>query len=495
MPDAHPTQTPPKAQKATAGKAFAAPQTPPLVNRGTFEPPQPPDPAAQVRRSYRYHLLHRLKKMMALYGAEGAVRACSWSPIPAVRAHRRTDIGRGYTRTPIGITVPDAAYDGGVVYDLRPTGMPGTVQVHRTDGRGRYYGLAHCGSPFTCPVCGPAIAARRGEEVKTIAMYMLDAGYQYLFLTLTASHGKNTALKDFKTAFNNAKHDMRRQRQYKNFCKKEGLQHHITAIEVTDDHPDSKAKSGWHYHHHIVLFFKRHAKFIQRECDLIQKKLTALWQKSLQKYGLHCDDTHGAHIAPLEKRVKKYKHHDAQKIAEYITKSIGYEMTAGALKTKRIGDDPKKDGRISSWQLLELAVKSNYWKLQRRYIAYIEAMRGLSLVRTSRGLKELCGIKDISDKDLMKGEKGQEEVYIFEDAREWQAIARQAGQGKILDIADNNGTAQDIYHAATVAQKGYDIATGEIYADTPDFSPGVARPLASPGRDARPVPPHRARAG
>ena len=113
---------------------------------------------------------------------------------------------------------------------------------------------------------------------------------------------------------------------------------------------------------------------------------------------------------------------------------------------------------MSVWQLQEAALTTSP-ELLPRYRQYMRAVKGLNWLRWSQGLKAFCGITDITDEELLKGDQGDETIFEFTDS-EFKFIWRQAGQGKILDAADRDGAA-GVAKALEAAMANCDIDTGE----------------------------------
>lgn len=434
-------------------KGSGAAKRPPLVYSGSLRPLDGVEVlnsndlairASAEKRHNRFKLMHLLAaQVWAGKTPAHQIRFCSQKAVPA------------QTKKKNGEWVP--------------TGMPGAVQVHRygeekfTHG---YYGMYHCASAMICPVCGPVIQARRAQEVVQAGMLLLKNGYQIGMVTQTASHQEKTSLYDFVQRFQAAQHDMKSWREYKSWQKKTGARFSIRAVETTDDRPDYEGrKSGWHFHAHTLLFFDRKHAFTEAEAIEFTKSFQRLWVKALKGVGLSGSLERAATFSlPRATQLLEEARSNSQKpeqdgnvarLCAYVAKAFSYEVSSGIVKKGRDGDR-----RISVWQLQELAL-TTHQKLLPRYASYMAAVKGLSWLRWSAGLKDFCKISDVSDEDIMKGEQG-ELVYSL-TGTELRNLASNAFQSKLIEIADAAGedSAAAIADAFEKLLRGFDPQTGE----------------------------------
>lgn len=331
-----------------------------------------------------------------------------------------------------------------------PTGMPGEVQIHRYEVPGTkegdeptykhgYYGMYHCGSALICPVCGPIIQARRSEEVVQGGIQLLKRGYQVGMVTQTASHHSRTSLYDFVLRFQAAQRDLKSWRAYKKWKEQTGARFTIRSVETTDDNPDwNGRKTGWHFHSHTLIFFDRPNAFSEEEAEKYTKIFQKLWVCALNKVGLS-GSLERAAVFSLPRatdaldRARKASSDPAEdadvvRLCKYVAKAFSYEISTGAIKEGRDGDR-----RINIWQLQHMALTTHPHLLS-RYGEYMRAMRGISWLRWSQGLKDFCKISDISDQDIMRGKAG-ELVYTLGE-HGVAAIARFSFYKELIEIAD-----------------------------------------------------------
>ena len=323
------------------------------------------------------------------------------------------------------------------------TKMPGTIQIQYREQthNHNYHGLSRCASALVCPVCSAIIQSRRAAEVMQAGQYLLQHGFQVAMITQTASHNRNTSLYDFIQRFQAAQRDMKEHKAYKTWQKKTGAKFTIRAVEVTDDKPDYEGrKSGWHYHTHTLVFFERDKAFAELEVQHFTELFQKMWIKALNGVGLSGSTERAADVRLprannlLDDAKASGNDENIRNLCAYIAKAFGWEVSGGRSKKGR----DEKDRRISVWQLQEAALTDRP-ELLYRYAEYMRAVRGVNWLRWSQGLKDFCGIKEVSDVKLMEGEEGDQVIWEFTNAS-FKKIWMGGFQGKLIEVADTGGT-------------------------------------------------------
>lgn len=359
----------------------------------------------------------------------------------------------------------------GSFYDTK---QPGCIEIHNyhneadilevneTSARHGYVGLQRCGSAMRCPVCGARIRYVRRNEIQEISKFMINNGYSFVFQTLTAPHDFKTDPKVFIKQFQEANRELKKTRSWKLFSDRWQLKHYIRAVEVTDDHPDSKKKSGIHFHSHSIIFMKR--KFLtELETKQFKDELSRLWVRALLKVGLITEDDrektliHGTDVQ--RPRVKNQGELSdpvlIKKLIEYVCKGAAFEMSPGTIS----GKEGRKKDRISHWELMKMALLERQ-HLQPRLFHIMTALKGIAHLYFSNGLKDLCLVDDVSDEKIMKGKK--DSLLLSFNTKEsqelWKTIKR-GGQQKPVLVAIDEGS--DPHFAVQVAGSGCSPLTGE----------------------------------
>lgn len=351
------------------------------------------------------------------------------------------------------------------VFRCRTGAIPGKeLSIDRyeggEDGTGHhaYRNLRRCASAMVCPVCGPALRHLRGQELQAIGEKMIRAGYSYVFGTFTAKHTIATDFRAFVKGFQAAQRKMKAVRAWQELKKVYGLHFAMRTVEVTDDNPYLLGpKSGFHFHVHVVLWLD-HGLLTPEEGEELQAEIRRLWCRALEKEGLEASEERGFTLElPRTKNGVLDKAEAMRGVVHYLCKQFADEMTGDCRKSGRGGR------RISIWELQRMAATKKdpemSRKLWRRWQIYAEAMRGLSFLQLTPGLRDFCGLgREKTDDELLQGIAGEPVRTISDEEFSW--VVLQAGQGKLLRKADEGGLA-GIEQGLKAAKMGFDIETGE----------------------------------
>lgn len=135
-------------------------------------------------------------------------------------------------------TVP---HQVGMTFDVRASG--------RVDG----YGQMRCGSVWTCPECAQRIATHRAIEIKTVIERARAEGDRVEMVTYTLPHDISMPASEGMRRIKDALSFLSSHGSARNVLNKLGFIGQVRSIEVTYGHV-----SGWHFHAHAVLVFRRY---------------------------------------------------------------------------------------------------------------------------------------------------------------------------------------------------------------------------------------------
>lgn len=311
------------------------PPTPPLVDE------------ARASGSLRFSLLLTARKTLAKYEVKTSIRTCG---------NARPDMDAHY----------DPAHD-----EFRPR-VPLSVS---TDGeRLRYSGLQNCGSP-RCPRCAPVRGIQLSERVGLVLNAARVKGLHVQFVTLTASHDRNTRLADMRAALGDV---YRRAWDGKAMSrlKREGLKGGVRVWEVTDG-----PRTGWHLHAHVLVIAET-----AENCAESAQHLKTRWVDLLEKRGwkssLAVQDSR-----PVTEGFQQLGAYGAEDMKGW---GVAAEMAAGWAKSGRRPD------RLSVPELLALAHVGDEWAA-RRYVEAVEALSGQRMFVLGPKLKRSLGLDQVQD--------------------------------------------------------------------------------------------------
>lgn len=327
-----------------------------------------------------------------------------------------------------------------------------------------YHHLYHCGSVVQCPICASRILYKRSEEHKKIIKYMLEHNHSYFMVTLTARHTYSTNIDEFIKSFLQAKRDMEKDKRWLNFKKRYSIKHYISTRETTFDDPMSTHKTGAHFHVHTV-FFTEAGPVSKAEGAEMAAWLRSRWSLALERQGLYAGRAGVRVSLPYTKYNRKNvleNSDEISKVAEYLAKSVGFELSGMNEKTGR------KKRRYTSYQLMNFCALNyqNYYKKKiirsafHQLNEYFAAMKGVPWRTVSRGLYHLCGIKKEDDEALVYGQK-ENPIYKFTNA-EFNLIVRQRAQ-------------IDLINALQVSQKIIDTGKEHAFEYVDTFDGGLQR--------------------
>jgi hypothetical protein len=201
-----------------------------------------------------------------------------------------------------------------------------------------------------------------------------------LMISFTHSHNAEEKLKEKILLKAAALRSMKSDKRYKNLMTGIGYVGQVRALEVTH------GANGWHPHTHELYILKE--KINSDRILNIESTFFEIWRAACIKNGLgEPSREHGVKVDYCQ---------DAEgggKIGSYLAK-FGFELTNSQSKKGKAG------GR-NAWQLLEDFKVKKCGRSAALFREYSEAMVGRALVFFSRGLKDLYGLNDEPDENVI----------------------------------------------------------------------------------------------
>ncbi len=253
-----------------------------------------------------------------------------------------------------------------------------------------------CGKAANCPICGPKIYKRRGEEIEELKTAAKKKGASWLLVTLTASHG--VCFLDSLERMQKAYMHLMNSGTWKKLKKSYNLAGVVKVIETKIG-----GSEGAHVHYHCVLFYD--SSISEAEQTVIKKKIYEQWKKSCGKFGLKTNSS----SVDLKSKFE----------ISYITK----QATAWHKEALDMSVDAVFKSHTPWGHVARMCVKANeggyssYKELYADcmlYLEYVCGMYGRTLIQFSRGLRAWAGL----------GESKKDE----EIAREASAEAKPIGE-------------------------------------------------------------------
>jgi hypothetical protein len=323
--------------------------------------------------------------------------------------------------------------------------VAGTALVVDRGGRWRAAGLRRCGR-VDCPECGSVLAAARGQEVATGAdRFISDLGGTLAMFTLTFGHRQGDSLASLyqirKTAWDTAatgKAWLEDRRQF-------GVAGYIRVLEVTWG-----AEFGWHAHIHVLLFLDRVAGSVeaQRTINTLAARFFDRYRKGVVKAGGRAPSRRGqdAHEITGDQAcqvIGDYLTKQVDAPSSKLAKSMAWEMTGSVGKTagRSALDAP---GLHFSMVDLQDAARAGDERAAALYAEYETATVGLRTYQWSIGLRQLVGLNEDEDRELMLAaadELAAADLLVLSlRERGWQKLRRvRDGLSKMLTLGEQAG--------------------------------------------------------
>jgi len=290
-------------------------------------------------------------------------------------------------------------------------------------GRAHIHGLAHCGSAWVCPVCAAKISMARRSEVKEALELAGKMGWKVLFVTLTASHGRDDPVDQLLDKFKAAKRYMRSGRKWQEVKDLYLVKGSITATEFTWGFAN-----GWHVHFHEIFFIGG-----VTTDEVVEDHFYQLWSAALDREGLSCSRDRGVRVDI-----------GTEKAGEYITKwGLDHELAGLGKAASR--------GHFTPFQLLALYAAGEEWAGY-LFQQYADATKGKASMMWSRGLRDKLGMaEELTDQELAESGAGNNSVCLLRMTRKQYAQLLYSGRagviGEMLSVAESGRDALLIWLA------------------------------------------------
>lgn len=236
-----------------------------------------------------------------------------------------------------------------------------------------------------------------------------EIGLQPYLLTLTIPHHAKQSLAPLLDKFSEARRTMKNRTPFKRYAAAIGLTGSVRALEVTH------GANGFHVHSHEIIFCK------PGQAQPEAAAILAMWQAACKTAGLPAPNIHGVDIQR------------ADAAASYVAKwGASHELTKSHIKKGR-GENSR-----TPFDMLKAFQAGGDMKDAKLFAQYAAAMKGKRQLLYSKGLKELLGIKELSDEELLEQAQTSETV-CFLAVEDWILICKRGKRGELLQAAEVDG--------------------------------------------------------
>ena len=341
---------------------------------------------AQKKERYRKAANHSLKK-------------CGCQVVPSERKNRKTG-------------------------EVIQTKAPGTAQVKSFPGGGMgWTWLVRCASVWFCPVCAPKIMSRRRQELQTGIEIFQRQKFYFAFVTLTIPHAHGVPLVEYMEKLQSVLKRFRSGKSWTNIKKRIGMRGYIRAQEVT-----CGKRSGWHPHfHELFVLEKKLSKAEQADLtDFLKRR----WVRLCTEEG----------ITPVEKERDHMRYGVDVRCGsdpvsqEYLAKTVSWELSSLTTKAAREQERFQPLALAAMMTDKEASTKEKAWAIH-LWAEYMVGMYGRVAVYWSPGLKNFCGITELSDAELLEGD-AESGPIIEADAAGFRRVAWKRLQVPLLELCE-----------------------------------------------------------
>jgi hypothetical protein len=308
--------------------------------------------------------------------------------------------------------------------------------------RANFSQLITCGLAWTCPMCGPKIAAERATDIALAISEHHARGGQIGFFTMTVRHSRAQSLVELLNGLTGAWTTVRQSKVPRRLWRalSSGW---IKRLEVT------LGENGWHPHLHLLVFLNPGTT--QAQLDELAAAVTAAWGNSLERQGLgRIHSEHGVTAKLLDLSAAH------EKVAEYVAKSAALELASPGTKTAR------KSSSRTPLQLLADLARDGLADDQARWREFERSMKGKSQIRWSQGLRAdlLPDVDELTDQEAADSSDGLGRLLGALDRPTWKKLRSWGpGPAKVIELAEAPGTDAAAIQRVTAVLTQHELGT------------------------------------
>ncbi len=288
--------------------------------------------------------------------------------------------------------------------------------------------IVQCASVWFCPKCAEKIMFKRREELSAGISALERQGFSFVFATYTIPHEIKVPLMEYMLKLQKVLKRFRSGDDWTEFKRDYGLRHYIRGQEVTYGE-----RTGWHPHFHELLCFDHDLNMKEKKAvgDFLRNR----WIRLCIEEGLTPKEKIAAarkHGVDIKCRTKNT---DIQK--EYFAKFAPWELSSVTTKAGR------QKGNSHPFNMLMRLVDKNtsaeeFQTLAHLWAEYMAAMRGRIAVYWSQGLKNFCGIPELTDKQICIAGEVDPIIQLEVEPRDFSVIGRAGKQTAVLELMERD---------------------------------------------------------
>lgn len=289
---------------------------------------------------------------------------------------------------------------------------------HRQHNAASFGGLVTCGSVWACPLCAAKIQERRRTEIEKGIEAMRSRGLVPIMVTLTFPHRSWHSLSDLITQQAEAFARLRAGSPWKRLMGSIGFAGLIRSLEVTH------GGNGWHPHTHELWFVER------GQCALkIKARIAQLWARACARSGL-LDDVECPAFACYSVDVRLNV-----ESGDYLAKQDDSRRWGMA---HEVAKATSKQGRAKGVHPHHFLIRNAPGDAS-LFVEYVKAMKGRRQLFWSHGLKDVCGIGDVTDEQLAEQTEKGAELLALLTPQAWAFVVGNDARSELLDAAEVGG--------------------------------------------------------
>lgn len=307
---------------------------------------------------------------------------------------------------------------------LQPTKAPGVARVQVSKGGAGtvWTWIGQCGSVWYCPVCSPKVYRYRRGELEQGMEVFRKHNFYFAFVTLTIPHRCDVPLLSYMLKLQEVLKKLRAGREWELFRKRNGIRGYIRTQEVMYGE-----KHGWHPHYHELFVIEK--PLDKKQGKAFEEFIRARWLKLCTQEGLIPEDrTEAAKKHAVDVRVG-----GDPVAAKYMAKVAPWEMASVTTKAART------KANMHPFQILDKALENgpDFQRWAGLWAEYLAGMYRRVAVFWSPGLKNFCGIKEVSDEEACRGET-EPEILLEAERDGFRQVAKHGKQTAILELIERD---------------------------------------------------------